>query len=96
MANMMVLLSDLRAGRSSSTVQVWLPHLWEAKNFRRGGELMGVDMLLLDSQSRRKLYAWINKFCNQVFLLQKLDHWQYVSVNEFSNQAAARIALSVT
>ncbi|WZY90095.1 hypothetical protein YC2023_046830 [Brassica napus] len=38
-------------GRSSSTVQVQLFCLWEARNFRRGGVLMGVDMLLLDSQS---------------------------------------------
>ncbi|KAH0930096.1 hypothetical protein HID58_015823 [Brassica napus] len=37
-------------GRSSSTVQVQLFCLWEARNFRRGGVLMGVDMLLLDSQ----------------------------------------------
>ncbi|CAH8385071.1 unnamed protein product, partial [Eruca vesicaria subsp. sativa] len=50
MANMKVLLSDLRAGRSSSTVQVRLLRFWEAKKFRCGGEVMGVDMLLLDSQ----------------------------------------------
>ncbi|CAH8360231.1 unnamed protein product [Eruca vesicaria subsp. sativa] len=48
---MTVLLSDLQAGRSSSTVQVRLLRFWEARNFRRGGELMGVDMLLLDSQA---------------------------------------------
>ncbi|CAH8381728.1 unnamed protein product [Eruca vesicaria subsp. sativa] len=51
MVNMTVFLSDLQAGRSSSTVQVRLLRYWEARNFRRGGELMGVDMLLLDSQS---------------------------------------------
>ncbi|CAH8323773.1 unnamed protein product [Eruca vesicaria subsp. sativa] len=51
MANMTVLHSDLQAGHSSSTVQVRLLRFWEARNFRRGGELMGVDMLLLDSQA---------------------------------------------
>ncbi|CAH8383692.1 unnamed protein product [Eruca vesicaria subsp. sativa] len=51
MANMTVFLSDLQAGRSSSAVQVRLLRFWEARNFRRGGELMGVDMLLLDSQA---------------------------------------------
>ncbi|XP_056859115.1 uncharacterized protein LOC108808418 [Raphanus sativus] len=38
-------------GRSSSTVEVRLLRFWEASNVRRGGELMGIDMLLLDSQS---------------------------------------------
>ncbi|CAH8363557.1 unnamed protein product [Eruca vesicaria subsp. sativa] len=51
MVNMTVFFSDLQAGRSSSTVQVRLLRYWEARNFRRGGELMGVDMLLLDSQA---------------------------------------------
>ncbi|KAG2271268.1 hypothetical protein Bca52824_065823 [Brassica carinata] len=51
MANVLVFLSDLQTGRSSSTVEVRLLHFWEARNVRRGGELMGIDMLLLDSQA---------------------------------------------
>ncbi|WZZ35327.1 hypothetical protein YC2023_018728 [Brassica napus] len=51
MANVLVLLSDLQSGRSSSAVEVRLLRFWEARNVRRSGELMGVDMLLLDSQS---------------------------------------------
>ncbi|CAN6925283.1 uncharacterized protein LOC106393717 [Brassica napus] len=51
MANVLVLLSDLHSGRSSSAVEVRLLRFWEARNVRRSGELMGVDMLLLDSQS---------------------------------------------
>ncbi|CAH8390149.1 unnamed protein product [Eruca vesicaria subsp. sativa] len=35
-------------GHSSSTVQV---RFWEAWNVNCGGELMGVDMLLLDFQA---------------------------------------------
>ncbi|KAJ4900507.1 Uncharacterized protein Rs2_14458 [Raphanus sativus] len=50
MANNMFFLSDLQTGRSSSSVQVRLLRFWEASNVRRGGELMGVDMLLLASQ----------------------------------------------
>ncbi|KAF3583764.1 hypothetical protein F2Q69_00026169 [Brassica cretica] len=50
MANVLVLLSDLQSGRSSSTIEVRLLRFWEAKNVRRGGELMGVDIILLDSQ----------------------------------------------
>lgn len=50
MANVLALLSDLQTGRSSSTVEVRLLRFWEARNVRRGGELMGVDMLLINSQ----------------------------------------------
>ncbi|KAG5384002.1 hypothetical protein IGI04_035472 [Brassica rapa subsp. trilocularis] len=38
--------------RSSSTVQVSLLRFWDARNLSRGGDLMGVDMLLLDSQEQ--------------------------------------------
>ncbi|KAG5397303.1 hypothetical protein IGI04_019117 [Brassica rapa subsp. trilocularis] len=51
MANILVLRSDLQTGRSSSTVKVRLLRFWETRNVRRGGELMGVHILLLDSQS---------------------------------------------
>ncbi|KAJ4908465.1 Uncharacterized protein Rs2_12123 [Raphanus sativus] len=40
-----------KTGRSSSSVQVRLLRFWEASNVWRGGELMGVDMLLLASQA---------------------------------------------
>ena len=50
MTNVSVFLSDLQTGRSSSIVQVWLLCFWEARNVRRGGEFMGVVMLLMDSQ----------------------------------------------
>ena len=50
MTNVYVLLSDLQTVRSSSTVQVRLLRFWEARSACRGWELMGVDMLLLDSQ----------------------------------------------
>ena len=50
MANALVFLSDLHPGRSSSTVQVRLLRLWESWSVRRGGDYIGVNMLLLDSQ----------------------------------------------
>ncbi|KAG2329998.1 hypothetical protein Bca52824_001178 [Brassica carinata] len=40
MANSYTVLADLRAGR-----------FWEAKNINRGGQLMSVEMLLIDEQS---------------------------------------------
>ncbi|KAG2255575.1 hypothetical protein Bca52824_074869 [Brassica carinata] len=45
------LLNDLRADRCSNTVKVRLLRLWEARNINKGGELMSVDMLLIDENS---------------------------------------------
>ncbi|KAJ4877951.1 hypothetical protein Rs2_14619 [Raphanus sativus] len=45
--------SDLKTGRCSSTFQVRFLRFWEARNVRRGGKPMGVDMLLLDFQYRQ-------------------------------------------
>ncbi|KAH0850302.1 hypothetical protein HID58_079509 [Brassica napus] len=50
MANVSVFLSDFQTGRSSSSVEVRLLRFWETRNVRHDGELMGVDMLLLDSR----------------------------------------------
>ncbi|CAN6984769.1 unnamed protein product [Brassica oleracea var. botrytis] len=50
MANVFIFLSDMQAGRSSSTVQVRLICFWETRNVRRNGDLMGVVMILLNSQ----------------------------------------------
>ncbi|XP_033132619.1 uncharacterized protein LOC103847688 isoform X1 [Brassica rapa] len=46
MANARVFLPDLKSGRCS---EVRLLRFWEARNIKRGDELMSVDMLLLDS-----------------------------------------------
>ncbi|CAH8361470.1 unnamed protein product [Eruca vesicaria subsp. sativa] len=43
-----VFFSDLKSGRCSSTVEVRLLQFWEARNPRRGGELMWIDMLMVD------------------------------------------------
>ncbi|KAF3587892.1 hypothetical protein F2Q69_00029816 [Brassica cretica] len=51
MANSYTLLADLRAGRCSNTAEVRLLRFWEARNTKKGGELMSVDMLFVDEQS---------------------------------------------
>ncbi|CAN6815614.1 unnamed protein product, partial [Brassica oleracea] len=43
-----VFFSDLKTRRCSSVVEARLLRYWEAKNVKRGGELMWVDMLLVD------------------------------------------------
>ncbi|KAL0797217.1 hypothetical protein Bca101_068594 [Brassica carinata] len=48
MANSYTLLVDLRAGRCSNTAEVRLLRLWEARNINKRGELMSVEMLLID------------------------------------------------
>ncbi|XP_033134205.1 uncharacterized protein LOC103839160 [Brassica rapa] len=51
MASTYTLLADLRARRCSNTAEVRLLRFWEARNINKGGELMSVDMLLLDENS---------------------------------------------
>ena len=52
MASTSTILAALKYGRCSSTVEVEvrLLRFWEARNIKRGGHFMGVDMLLLDSK----------------------------------------------
>ncbi|XP_033146243.1 uncharacterized protein LOC103863113 [Brassica rapa] len=53
MASTSTILAALKYGRCSSTVEVEvrLLQFWEARNIKRGGHLMGADMLLLDSKA---------------------------------------------
>ncbi|CAN6921527.1 unnamed protein product [Brassica oleracea] len=52
MASTSTILAALKYGRCSSTVEVEvrLLRFWEARNIKRGGHFMGVNMLLLDSK----------------------------------------------
>ncbi|CAN6825998.1 unnamed protein product [Brassica oleracea] len=52
MASTSTILAALKYGRCSFTVEVEvrLLQFWEARNIKRGGHFMGVDMLLLDSK----------------------------------------------
>ncbi|CDY67457.1 BnaUnng02200D [Brassica napus] len=51
MANSYTLLADLKAGRCSNTAAVRLLRFWEARNVKKGGELMSLGMLPLDENS---------------------------------------------
>ncbi|CAG7864634.1 unnamed protein product [Brassica rapa] len=48
MAISRVFFSDLKTGKCSSVVEARLLRYWEARNVKRGWELMWVDMLLVD------------------------------------------------
>ncbi|CDY14633.1 BnaC02g24800D [Brassica napus] len=43
-----VFFSDLKSGRCSFVVESRLLRFWEAKNVKRGGELMWMDLLMVD------------------------------------------------
>ncbi|KAG5384209.1 hypothetical protein IGI04_035679 [Brassica rapa subsp. trilocularis] len=43
-------MANTSAGRYCSTVEVWLLTFWVARKIRHSGELMEVDMLLLDAK----------------------------------------------
>ncbi|KAF8115407.1 hypothetical protein N665_0027s0023 [Sinapis alba] len=48
MAILRVFFSELKSDRCSSTVEARFLRFWEAKNVKQGGELMWVDMLMVD------------------------------------------------
>ncbi|XP_018469475.2 uncharacterized protein LOC130512541 isoform X1 [Raphanus sativus] len=48
MANSIVFFSDLKSGRCTSVVEARLLRFWEARNVKRGGELMWMDLLMVD------------------------------------------------
>ncbi|KAH0882219.1 hypothetical protein HID58_058315, partial [Brassica napus] len=51
MAMAKVFFSDLKAGRCSSVVEARLLRYWEARNVKRGGELMWMDLLMVNVNS---------------------------------------------
>ncbi|KAL0735630.1 hypothetical protein Bca4012_011840 [Brassica carinata] len=51
MAIPQVHFSDLKAVGCRYTVQAILLCFWEAQNVKKGSELLGVDMLLIDAQA---------------------------------------------
>ncbi|KAL0667383.1 hypothetical protein Bca4012_030087 [Brassica carinata] len=51
MAISRIFFSDLKSGKCSFVVEARLLRYWEARNVKRGGELMWIDMLLMDVNS---------------------------------------------
>ncbi|XP_018488030.1 pre-mRNA-splicing factor 38-like [Raphanus sativus] len=55
MANPRVSFSDVKSGRCSSVVEARMLSFWEARDVKRGGELMWIDMLMVDINVRFEL-----------------------------------------
>ncbi|CAF2041100.1 unnamed protein product [Brassica napus] len=51
MAISKIFFSDLKSSKCSSVVEARLLRYWEARNVKRGGELMWINMLLMDVNS---------------------------------------------
>ena len=47
---------DLKAGQCSSVVEARLLRFWQAKNVKRGGELMWMDLLMVDFNVSNSFY----------------------------------------
>ncbi|KAH0932224.1 hypothetical protein HID58_009341 [Brassica napus] len=58
----MQFFSDLKSGRCSGVIEARLLQFWEARNVKRGGELMWVDMLLVDLNHPRPT----SQHCRQI------------------------------
>ncbi|CAN6854316.1 unnamed protein product [Brassica oleracea] len=54
MAMKKVFFSDLKSGRCSSVVEARLLRFWEAKNVKCGGELMWMDLLMVDVNMKKR------------------------------------------
>lgn len=59
MAASQISLYQLKLGRCTRTVVTSLLRFWESRNMMKTGELMGVDMLLLDDQ----VFGSLNDYC---------------------------------
>ncbi|CAH8357747.1 unnamed protein product [Eruca vesicaria subsp. sativa] len=46
-----ILFVDLKVRRCSNTTEVHLLKFWEARNVKKGGELMSLDMLFIEENS---------------------------------------------
>ncbi|KAH0922929.1 hypothetical protein HID58_022947 [Brassica napus] len=51
MVNSCILLAELKAVCCTNIAEVLMLTFWEARHIKKGGKLMGVDMLLLDEKS---------------------------------------------
>ncbi|CAH8302836.1 unnamed protein product [Eruca vesicaria subsp. sativa] len=49
-----ILLGGLKVRPCSNTTEVHLLRFWEARNLRKGGEPMSLDMLLIDENEINK------------------------------------------
>ncbi|KAF2615665.1 hypothetical protein F2Q70_00012158 [Brassica cretica] len=50
MVNQLLYFSDLKAGWCRQSVVTRNFHFWESRNVKKGGELMGADLVLVDGK----------------------------------------------
>ncbi|WZZ45122.1 hypothetical protein YC2023_041381 [Brassica napus] len=56
MVNKLLYFSELKAGWCRQSVVTRNFHFWESRNVKKGGELMGADLVLVDGKSENKFH----------------------------------------
>ncbi|KAF3586779.1 hypothetical protein F2Q69_00031230 [Brassica cretica] len=82
MANSYTLLANLRAGRCSNTTEVRLLKFWEARNINKGGELMSIDMLLID-EAVRYAGSRVCPCCSPTYVRERLTEGSVYTLSGF-------------
>ncbi|CAH8306679.1 unnamed protein product [Eruca vesicaria subsp. sativa] len=77
-----ILLADLKVGHYSNTIEVHLLRFWEARNVRKGGELMSLDMLLINENST-VIQGFVNVNCQFMFM-QRLSKGPIYKLSGFN------------
>ncbi|CAH8372990.1 unnamed protein product [Eruca vesicaria subsp. sativa] len=83
-----VFFSDLKSGRCSSAVEVRLLRFWEARNPRRGGELMWIDLLMVDVVAPPTLFCNSRDIMSLTAVLRGVATWKVRSIEEALNIAS--------
>ncbi|KAF3509497.1 hypothetical protein F2Q69_00003283 [Brassica cretica] len=85
MANSYTLLANLRAGQCSNTAEVRLLRFWEARNINKGGELMSIEMLLIDEAMANSYTLLANLRagrCSNTAEVRLLRFWEARNINK--------------
>ncbi|CAH8353230.1 unnamed protein product [Eruca vesicaria subsp. sativa] len=76
-----IVLVDLKVRRCSNTTKVHLLRFWEARNVRKGGEFMSLDMLLINKKST-VIQGSVN--VNRQFIFrERLKEWSVYRLSGF-------------
>ncbi|CAN6825872.1 unnamed protein product [Brassica oleracea] len=83
MVNLQILLTVLRAGRCSDR----LLRFWEARNLRKGGELMCLDMLFVDENILAEI-ALVPYHCLNFFIQRSISANRQLRFRERLNEGS--------
>ncbi|KAL0854682.1 hypothetical protein Bca101_059834 [Brassica carinata] len=92
MANSYTVLADLRAGRCSNVAEVRFLRFWEAKNINKRGQLMSLEMLLIDEQVMQVMDDTLHQALDlRHTSIRSLDSTGEFTTLQLGNRATRRI-----